>query len=126
MCRTKVSRSPCKRVSHPSSMSSVKGNLGGQAWLTLVPCLVRRGPEECNTARSARRASTVNMGPMSCEASQPRCCGYSLRANIHWWFGINSLVSLLLSCTYFKHYFRLPLNVICLFAKYLRVPFFIH
>src|SRR6266508_6592562 len=73
MCR-RVARSPCKTVSHPSLMSSVKGNLGGQAWLTQVPCLVRRGPKKCNTARSARRASKVNTGPLSCEASQPRCC----------------------------------------------------
>src|SRR5438034_11558645 len=74
MCRTRVARSPCKTVSHPSSTLSVKGNLGGQAWLTQVPCLVRRGPEECNTARSARRASKVNTGPLSYEASHPRCC----------------------------------------------------
>src|SRR6266540_2859303 len=74
VCRTRVARSPWKTVSYPSSTSSVKGNLGGQAWLTQVPCLVRRGPEECNTTRSARRASKVNTGPLSCEASQPRCC----------------------------------------------------
>src|SRR6266540_4246071 len=49
MCRTRVARSSWKRVSHPCSTSSVKGNLEGQAWLTQVPCLVRRGPEECNT-----------------------------------------------------------------------------
>ena len=29
--------------------ASVKGKLGGQAWLTRVPCLVRRGSEECNS-----------------------------------------------------------------------------
>src|SRR6266508_4211615 len=86
VCRTRVARSPWKIVSHPSSMSSVKGNLGGQAWLTRVPYLVRRGPEECNTAQSARRASMVNAGPLSCEASQPRCCGYSLQVNIPWRF----------------------------------------
>src|SRR6266540_917193 len=74
VCRTRVARSPCKRVSRPSSTSSVKGNLEGQAWLTHVPCLVRRGPDECNTARSARRASKVNTSSLSCEASQPRCC----------------------------------------------------
>src|SRR6266508_3859631 len=74
MCRTRVARSPCNTVSRPCSMSSVKGNLGGKAWLTQVPCLVRRGPEECNTARNARRASKVNTGPLSCEASHPRCC----------------------------------------------------
>ena len=66
--------------------SSVKGNLEGQAWLTRVPCLVKRGPKECNRAQSARRASMVNTGPMSCEASQPRCCGYSLWANVPWRF----------------------------------------
>src|SRR6266508_708309 len=38
-------------------------------------------------------------------------------------FGINSLVSLLLSCTYFKHYFRLSLNVKCLLAKFLKSAF---
>src|SRR5437762_6230803 len=74
MCRTRVARSSCKRVSHPYSTSSVKGNLGGQAWLTQVPCLVRRGSEECNTARSAMRANKVNTSPLSCEASHPRCC----------------------------------------------------
>src|SRR6266540_4225912 len=25
------------------------GNLGGQSWLTQVPCLVRLGPEECDS-----------------------------------------------------------------------------
>ena len=40
--------------------------------------------------------------------------------------GMNSLVSLLPSCAYFKHYFHLPLNVISLFAKFLRVSFYIH
>src|SRR5438128_7018477 len=29
--------------------ASVKGKLGGQAWLTQVPYLVRRGPKECNS-----------------------------------------------------------------------------
>src|SRR5207253_8219213 len=53
VCRTRVARSPWKTVSRPSSTSSVKGNLRGQAWLTQVLCLVKRGPEECNTARSA-------------------------------------------------------------------------
>ena len=38
------------------------------------PMFVRRGPNECNTAQNARRASKVNTGPLSCEASQPRCC----------------------------------------------------
>src|SRR5437016_3426082 len=74
VCRTRVARSLWKRVSHPSSTSSVKGNLGGQAWLTQVPCLVRQDPKECIMARSARRESKVNTGPLSCEASQPRCC----------------------------------------------------
>src|SRR6266511_6165529 len=69
VCRTRVARSLWKTVSFPSSTSSVKDKLGGQAWLTWVPCLVRRGPEECNSARCARRASMVNTGPMSCEAS---------------------------------------------------------
>src|SRR6266540_606554 len=41
VCRTRVARSLWKTVSHPSSTSSVKGNLRGQAWLTRVPCLVR-------------------------------------------------------------------------------------
>src|SRR6266540_5373903 len=40
VCRTMVVRSPWKIVSRPSSTSSVKGNLGGQAWLTHVLCLV--------------------------------------------------------------------------------------
>src|SRR6266508_6437290 len=40
--------------------------------------------------------------------------------------GIKSLVSLLLSCTYLKHYFRLPLNVKCLLVKSYRVRIFIH
>src|SRR6266542_912925 len=48
VCRTRVARSLWKTVSHTSSTSSVKGKLGGQAWLTQVPCLVRQGPEECN------------------------------------------------------------------------------
>src|SRR6266542_3380941 len=86
VCRTRVARLLWKRVSRPSSTSSVKGNLGGQAWLTRDPCLVRRGPEECNSARGARRASMVNTGPMSCEGNLQRCCGYSLWANIPWWF----------------------------------------
>src|SRR6266498_3750144 len=86
VCRTRVARSLWKTVSRPSSTSSVKGNLGGQAWLTRVPCLVRRGPEECNLNRYARRASMVNMGPMSCEASFLRNYGYSLWANVPWWF----------------------------------------
>src|SRR6266540_1877108 len=85
----RVARSLWKRVSHPSSTSSVKGNLGGQAWLTQVPCLVRQGPEECNTARSARRASKVNTGPLSCEASQLRCCvtrsGLMSLGGLWWW-----------------------------------------
>src|SRR6266508_6133441 len=89
MCRTRVARSPWKRVSHPCSTSSVKGNIGGQAWSTWVPCLVRRGPEECNTARSARRASKVNFGPLSYEASQPRCCdthsGLMSLGGSWWW-----------------------------------------
>src|SRR5438132_13833748 len=37
-----------------------------------------------------------------------------------------SLVSLLLSCTYFKHYFHLLLNVKCLLVKSYRVLIFIH
>src|SRR6266508_774528 len=74
VCRTRVARSPWKIVSRPSSTSSVKGNLGGQAWLTEVPCLVKRGSEEYNMARSARRARKVNIGPLPCEASQQRCC----------------------------------------------------
>src|SRR5438034_10526353 len=86
VCRTRVARSQWKTVSHPSSTSSVKGNFGGQAWLTRVPYLVRRDPEECNIAQSARRASMGNTDPMSCEASQPRCCGYSLQANVPWCF----------------------------------------
>src|SRR6266508_3305557 len=89
VCRTRVARSPCKTVSRPSSMSSVKGNLGGQAWLTQVPCLLRRDLEECNTVRSARRASKVNTGPLSCEASQPRCCdthsGLMSLGGSWWW-----------------------------------------
>src|SRR5207253_3741315 len=44
VCRTRIARLPWKIISHPSSMSSVKGNLGGQVWLTQVPCLVRRDP----------------------------------------------------------------------------------
>ena len=80
VCRTRVARSLWKIVSCPSSTSSVKGNLGGQAWLTQVPCLVRRGPEKCNTTQSARRASMVKMGPTSCEASQPRC--YDTRSGL--------------------------------------------
>ena len=87
--RTRVARSPWKIVSHPFSTSSVKGNLRGKAWLTQVPCLVRRGLEECNTARSARRASKVNIGPLSCEVSQPRCCdtrsGLMSLGGSWWW-----------------------------------------
>ena len=45
VCRTRVARSSWKIVSRPSSTSSVKGKLGGQAWLTQVPCLVRLGFE---------------------------------------------------------------------------------
>ena len=41
VCRTRVARLSWKTVSHPSSTSSVKGKLGGQAWLTQVPCFVR-------------------------------------------------------------------------------------
>src|SRR5436190_24147920 len=91
-CGTRVARSPWKTVSLPSSTSSVKGNLGGQAWLTQVPYLVRRDPEECNTARSARRASKVNTGPLSCEAMPTEVLRYSLRANVPWRFvgnGVN-------------------------------------
>src|SRR5436190_17987154 len=36
------------------------------------------------------------------------------------------LVSLLLLCTYFKHYFHLPLNAKCLLVKSYRVVIFIH
>src|SRR6266508_442893 len=86
VCRTRVARSLWKRVSRSSSTSSVKGNLGGQAWLTWVQCLVRRGLEEYNSARGAMRASMVNTGPISFEASLPRCCGYSLWGNVPWKF----------------------------------------
>src|SRR6266540_2337876 len=86
VCRTRVTRLLWKRVSHPSSTSSVKGNLEGQAWLTHVTCLVRRGPEECNMAQSARRASKVNTGPLSCEAMPTEVLRYSLRANVPWRF----------------------------------------
>src|SRR5207253_10330674 len=84
VCRTRVARSPWKIVSHSCSTSSVKGNLEGQAWLTQVPCLVRRAPEECNIARYASRASMDNTGPTSREASEPMRCGYSLWANVPW------------------------------------------
>src|SRR5207237_4545757 len=87
--RTRVARSSWKIVSRPSSTSSVKGNLEGQAWLTQVLYLVRQGPEECNVARSARRASKVNTSPLSCEASQPRCCdtrsGLMSLGGSWWW-----------------------------------------
>src|SRR5438552_18522035 len=85
MCRTRVARSPCKRVSHPSSTSSVKDisyGKQGQHWFLGLRGEVRKASKvnigssacECNTARSARRASQVNIGSSACEASQLRCC----------------------------------------------------
>src|SRR5947207_509596 len=84
MCRTKVTKSSWKRVSHRRFTCKCKGKTWKASMVNTYPmsCEARSGGVQL--ARHTKRASMVNTSHMSCEARSRRVCINSLQGNVPW------------------------------------------